>query len=139
MSTSRVSSRRIVTGLGTSGLPISIKTTTTPVRKVIATRQTVDNPDSLVRYLNTIQDVIEETTLSARSSPENGAIIHGPFTASSQLLDINHGLNRSPVSVTCARAIGAAWTGYEVTTDIDPKKQVRIQFPAAGTFYLRFA
>lgn len=138
----RVSSRRIVTGIGTSSASASVPTITTPVRRIVATTDQVQDPVTLVRFFNTIQDIIAETTLGARSSPDLGAIILGPYVATGQIQDISHGLGRSPVSVTCARAIGAAWTGYEVATtsaQLDPSKQTRIQFPAAGTFYLRFA
>jgi len=145
--TSRVSSRRIVGG--NAGRTVSGSTSlvsqTSAYRRTHIAPGMVEKPIELARLLNAMQDATEEATLAARSNPEAGAIILGPYVATGQLLDINHLLNRAPVSVTCVRAIGAAWTGYEVslaaaaTAGLDARKTIRLQMPATGTFYFRFA
>lgn len=144
MSASRIASRKFVGGAigSVTGAAVSVPTNVTPYRKVLISAAAAGNPATLARHLNDIQLAAEEATAAARSNPEAGAVILGPYVGSGQLLNINHGLGRAPVSVTCARAIGTAWTGYEVaaaTSGLDARLTVRIQMPASGTFYLRFA
>ena len=137
---SRIANRRITGGLGGSTVDTSLRTAVVPMRRLVVDSRSVANPETLARHLNEMQSIVEEVTAASRSNPEAGAIIIGPFTGAAQLSDVAHHLGRAPVSVTCARAIGAAWTGYEVAaTDIDGTKVARIQFPMTGTFYLRFA
>lgn len=141
---SRVSSRRIVGGNagGKTGAAVSLPTTTSSFRRILISEDACSRPRELMRMLTAVQDAAEEATLASRSNPEAGAIILGPYKATGNLLDVDHLLGRAPVSITCARAIGAAWTGYEVSpqpTGFDAKKTVRLQMPATGTFYLRFA
>ena len=138
MSTPRISSRRIVGGNagGKVGAAVSLPTATSAYRRVLISEDACGRPRELARLLAAIQDAAEEATAASRTNPEAGAIIFGPYTATGQILEVSHLLGRMPVSITCARAIGVAWTGYEITTTA---LIARIQMPASGTFYLRFA
>src|SRR5262245_39021732 len=138
MSGSRIGAQVIVGGTAGGSADKIQQVVAIPHETVTATVEQVQEPTTLVRLLNDIQRASAKATLASRAAPDVGANILGPSVASGHVWDVTHRLGRVPVSVTCVRAIGAAWTGYEISSSaIDSTKQVRLQMPASGTFYFR--
>lgn len=145
----RPGSTQILGGIGSSQKARTIRTTGEQVRRVNATAAAVQDPDTLVRFLNDLAGSIHDATQAARTVPFlNGTTIAmlKPTTAATV---VNHNLGRPVAGWFCVRAQAAQWTGYEHADQnqtvgstasglLNPKTQVRLVTPTSGTFSLWF-